>query len=121
MADRRRIGDAEGSTVLSLLEPSEDAFAQEAIRELGFTPVVVRTMRELEQLLPEHRILLIGDRESQADRVSTVRRARRRDEPPLVAAIADDLPMTVDLLEAGAMAVGSIAEGPRSFARRIAA
>ena len=106
--------------MLSLLAPGEDDFAHAAIRELGLTPVTVRTRRELEHRLPEHRTVLVGDHQSQAERVSTVRRARTRDAAPLIAAIADDVPMTVELLEAGAMAVGSIADGPQSFAHRIA-
>ena len=110
----------EGTTVLCLLQPAEDAFAQAAIRELGSTPAIVRTKRELEHKLHQHTTVLIGDHQSPADRVSTVRRAGRRDDPPLIAAIADDLAMKIELLEAGAMAVGSMAEGPQSFASRIA-
>ena len=106
--------------MLCLLEPREDAFANAAMAELGAPHSTVRTRRELEHRLHEHATVLIGDHQSQAERVSTVRRACRRDDPPVVAAIADDLAMKVELLEAGAMAVGSVSDGPQTFAHRIA-
>lgn len=122
MADRSRDKGQSGAyPLLCLLAPAEDAFAQAVVHELGCEHRVVRTRREFEHQQADHGEVLVGDHQSPADRVSTVRRSRRRDEPPLVAAIGNDLPMRLELLEAGARAVGSLTDDPRKFAERITA
>jgi DNA-binding NarL/FixJ family response regulator len=108
--------------LLSLLEPAEDEFLAATVRELGAPPmVVVRTRQEFDRQAEHHTTVVVGDHQSRSERVSTVRRTRRRAASTVIAAISDDLTMTVELLEAGAQAVGSMAHGPETFARRIAA
>ena len=108
--------------LLSLLEPAEDEFLAATVRELGDPPmVVVRTRQEFDRQAEHHTTVVVGDHQSQSERVSTVRRTRRRAASTVIAAISDDLTMSVELLEAGAQAVGSMAHGPETFARRIAA
>ncbi|HJU85772.1 MAG TPA: LuxR C-terminal-related transcriptional regulator [Gemmatimonadota bacterium] len=118
MADRHKI---EASPLLSLLEPREDEFITATVRKLGAPLVVVRTREEFDRQAEHHATVVIGDHQTQSERVSTVRRTRRHAASAVVAAISDDLAMTVELLEAGAQAVGSVAHGPETFARRIAA
>ena len=107
--------------MLSLLKPAEDAFLAATVRKLGATLVVVRTREEFDRRAEHHTTVVVGDHQSQSERVSTVRRTRPRVASGVIAAISDDLPMTVELLEAGAQAVGSLADPPERFARRIEA
>jgi DNA-binding NarL/FixJ family response regulator len=121
MADHPRKQDPPDIRVLSLLEPGEDEFLTATVRELGAHMVIVRTREEFDRQAEHHPVVVVGDHQSPSERVSTVRRTRRRAASQVIAAISDDLPMTVDLLEAGAQAVCPIGQGPDTFARRIAA
>lgn len=121
MVDDPKGQGAPGIRVLSLLKPEEDEFLEATSRELGATLVVVRTRQEFERQAENHATVVVGDHHSQGERVSTVRRARRRAPATVIAAISDDLTMTIELLEAGAKAIGSMDEGPDRFARRIEA
>ena len=121
MADHPKTQGTPDNRMLSLLEPAEDEFLAATVRELGATMVVVRTRQEFDRQAEHHTTVVVGDHQSQSERVSTVRRTRRRDATTVIAAISDDLAMTIELLEAGAQAIGSMAHGPATFARRIAA
>ncbi len=121
MADHPRKEGTSEIRILSLLEPREDEFLTATVRELGAHMVIVRTREEFDRQAEDHPVVVVGDHQSPNDRISTVRRTRRRAASRVIAAISDGLPMTVDLLEAGAQAVCPIAHGPERFARRIAA
>lgn len=109
------------SLLLSLLAPAEEPFAQAVGRAVHRQLTVVRTRQEFERRLSEHEIVLVGDHQATQERVSTVRRARKSHGECMIAAIADDLRMEVELLEAGAAAVAKMADGPDVLAKRISA
>lgn len=121
MADHPRKEGTTAIRILSLLEPAEDEFLAATVRELGAHMVIVRTREEFDRQAEHHPVVVVGDHQSPSERVSTVRRTRSRAESKVIAAISDDQTMTVELLEAGAQAIGSFAHGPKRFARRIAA
>jgi DNA-binding NarL/FixJ family response regulator len=105
--------------LLALLAPAEEPFAQAVGRAVRRQLTVVRTRQEFERRLGEHEFVLIGDHQSTQERVSTVRRAHNSHRECTIAALADDLAMEVELLEAGASAVAKMADGPDVLAQRI--
>ena len=107
--------------MLALLKPAEDEFLAATAHALGSSTLVVRTRQEFDRRAENHATVFMGDHQTQSERVSTVRRTRRGGAATVIAAISDGLPMTIELLEAGAQAVDSMANGPESLARRIAA
>lgn len=121
MADHPEEQTPPDTRMLSLLETTQDEFVAATVEKLGATTVVVRTTQEFDRRAEDHTTVVVGDHQSRSERVSTVRRTRRRGATTVIAAISDDLAMTIELLEAGAQAIGAIDHGPEAFARRIAA
>lgn len=119
MADRPPTQDS--SLLLALLAPVEEPFVEAASRAVRRQLTIVRTREEFERRLGEHEIVLVGDHQSPRERVSTVRRARKSHQRCVIAALADDLPIKVELLEAGAAVVATMEDGPDALARRISA
>lgn len=105
--------------MLGLVNDAEEALVREAARILDRTLSVVRTRQEFEDRAPGENLLVIGDDQTRAERVSTVRRARRRQPSSMIAAIADSTAMKVELLEAGATFVVSTKDPPERLARGI--
>ncbi|MFN2383871.1 MAG: response regulator transcription factor [Gemmatimonadota bacterium] len=119
MADRSQTDNS--SLLLALLAPAEEPFAQAVGRAVRRHLTVVRTRQEFERRLGEHEMVLVGDHQSTQERVSTVRRASKSHGECMIVALADDLRMEVELLEAGAAAVAKMADGPEVLAQRISA
>lgn len=118
MTDKSQ-ADTSRPSILALLAPFEEPFVQEVARTLGHPLTVVRTREELERRVGEHKLVLVGNHQAPHERISTVRRARQRHEECVIAGIADDLPMKVELLEAGAVVVATMEDGPDTFGKRI--
>lgn len=108
-------------SILGLVDAEEEPFVRAAAEILQRDLSVVRTRKEFESQAPAMGVLVIGNDQSPADRVSTVRHARMREESKVIAAIADELPMKLDLLEAGASFVVSLEDPPERLASGIEA
>ncbi|CAN5890871.1 hypothetical protein BH20GEM1_BH20GEM1_05160 [soil metagenome] len=119
MADRPKTENS--SFLLALLAPSDEPFALAVGRAVRRQLTIVRTREEFERRLGEHEIVIVGDHLATHERVSTVRRARKSHEECVIAALAEDLRMEVELLEAGTAPVAKKADGPDVLARRISA
>jgi DNA-binding NarL/FixJ family response regulator len=120
MADQPKMENP-GSSILAALAPSEEPFVQGVARALGRPLTIVRTREELERRAGEHQIVLVGNHQSPQERISTVRRAREHHGVRVIAGIADDLPMKVELLEAGAGVVATMEDGPDTLGEKISA
>jgi two-component system NarL family response regulator len=120
MADQPQM-ESQGSSIIALLAPSEEPFVRAVASTLGRPLTIVRTREELEQRVAEHALMLVGDHQTPHERISTVRRAREHHEECVIAGIADDLQMKVELLEAGAGVVATMEDGPDTFGERISA
>lgn len=118
MADQPQM-ESPGSTIVALLAPSEEPFVQAVASALRCPLTIVRTREELERRVGEHPVVLVGDHQTRRERISTVRRARERHGECVIAGIADDLPMKVELLEAGAGVVATMEDGPDRFGEKI--
>lgn len=96
--------------VLGLVDAAEEELLREAGHLLHCDLSIVRTRKEFEDRTTPGKVLVIGDDQSRSQRISTVRRARKRYAQSVIAAIANDLVMKVELLEAGASLVVSLAD-----------
>lgn len=108
-------------SILGLVDAEEELLVRAAADILRCDLSVVRTRDEFESRRPASAVLVIGDDQSRAERVSTVRRARGRHESKVIAAFANDLSMKLDLLEAGASFVVSLDDPPEKLAGGIEA
>lgn len=107
--------------IVGLVDDAEAGFLRKAAALLGWPATVVHTRRDFEALSGGYEVLVVGDDQSRSERLSTVRRARKRHGESVIAAIAEDLEMQVDLIEAGASYVVSLSDPPRRFADGIRA
>jgi len=107
--------------MLGLVDPEEEVLVRAAASILECRPWVVRTRKEFEARAAGMNLLVVGNGQSRPDRISTVRRARSRNDACVIAGIAEDIPMRVELLEAGATLVVSRSDPPRRLARGIQA
>ena len=80
---------------------------------------MVRTRQEFVDRAPGEDLLVIGNDQTQAERISTVRRARRRQPSSMIAAIAERTSMKVELLEVGATLVVSADDLPERLTQGI--
>lgn len=105
--------------MLALLAPEEEELVRKAAAVLDLELTVVRTRPEYERRALEHDMVLVGDHQPPAERLSLVRSARDADDEQVVAAIATDAGMKVDLLEAGADALVLLGDPAEKLVQRI--
>ena len=112
--------DIRRPSILAILSPSEEPFGQAVASALRCPLTIVRTREELERRASEYPVMLVGDHQTRPERISTVRRASTQHEKCVIAAIADDLQMKIELLEAGAGVVATFEDGADVLGQRIA-
>jgi DNA-binding NarL/FixJ family response regulator len=111
--------DRHRPSILAMLAPSEEPFVRAAASALRCPLTIVRTREELERRGGEYHVVLVGDHQTRPERISIIRRARTQHEECVIAGIAADLPMKIELLEAGAGVVATFEDGPDALGERI--
>jgi DNA-binding NarL/FixJ family response regulator len=106
---------------LALIAVEEDSFVRKAARALSVSISVVRTRQEFLRRVDEYRTVLIGDHQSRGEQISLIRQIRDADDERVIATVAIDPSMKIDLLEAGADAIVSLYDRPERLADRIRA